>query len=102
LLVFFTVKKNEITLNIFPNKSEGRNRILAKIFKELRLIEQWEPGLNRIIESCKEQGLNPPKIEEKNDFFDIELYRPKQELPLISTDNPSDTVGLQRSGKNSY
>lgn len=93
MLVFFTVAKNEITLNIFLNKSEARNRILAKVFKELRLIEQWGTGLNRIIESCKEQGLNPPKIEEKNDFFDIELYRPKQLSPLISIDNPSDTVG---------
>jgi len=101
LLVFFTVTKNEITLNIFLNKSEARNRTLAKVFKELRLIEQWGTGLNRIIESCKERGLNPPKIEEKNDFFDIELYRPRQVAPLISTDNPSDAVGLQRSGKNS-
>lgn len=94
MLVFFTVTKNEITLNIFLNKSEARNRILAQVFKELRLIEQWGTGLNRIIESCKEQGLNPPKIEEKNDFFDIELYRPRQVAPLISIDNPSDTVGI--------
>ena len=86
---------NSITIEDALNgRSEARNRILAKIFKELRLIEQWGTGLNRIIESCKEQGLNPPKIEEKNDFFDIELYRPKQESPLISIDNPSDTVGI--------
>ena len=85
---------NSITIEDALNgRSEARNRILAKIFKELRLIEQWGTGLNRIIESCKEQGLNPPKIEEKNDFFDIELYRPKQESPLISIDNPSDAVG---------
>lgn len=96
MLVFFTVTKNEITLNIFLNKSEARNRILAKVFKELRRIEQWGTGLNRIIESCKEQGLDPPRIEEKNDFFDIELYRPGQVSPLISIDNPSDAVGYRR------
>nr|WP_319272552.1 RNA-binding domain-containing protein [uncultured Draconibacterium sp.] len=85
---------NSITIEDALNgRSEARNRILAKVFKELRLIEQWGTGLNRIIESCKERGLNPPKIEEKNDFFDIELYRPKQVLSLISIDNPSDTVG---------
>ncbi|MBN2596332.1 MAG: putative DNA binding domain-containing protein [Marinifilaceae bacterium] len=85
---------NSITIEDALNgRSEARNRILAQVFKELRLIEQWGTGLSRIIESCKEQGLNPPKIEEKNDFFDIELYRPRQVEPLISIDNPSYTVG---------
>lgn len=71
---------NSITIeDAFSGRSEARNRVVAKVFKELGLIEQWGTGLNRIINSCKEQGLHTPKIEEKNDFFDIEIYRPKQE-----------------------
>ncbi len=68
---------NTITIeDAFNGRSEARNRVIAKVFKELGLIEQWGTGLNRIVNTCKEHGLQPPKIEEKNDFFDIELIRP--------------------------
>ncbi|MBN2747483.1 MAG: hypothetical protein JXR34_12215, partial [Bacteroidales bacterium] len=63
--------------DIFNGRSEARNRVIAHIFKELGLIEQWGSGINRIINACKEQGLPAPKIEEKNDFFDVELIRPR-------------------------
>ncbi|MGF7141465.1 RNA-binding domain-containing protein [Roseimarinus sediminis] len=63
--------------DIFNGRSEARNRVVAHIFKELGLIEQWGSGISRIINACKEQGLPSPKIEEKNDFFDVELIRPR-------------------------
>ncbi|MDD4191047.1 MAG: putative DNA binding domain-containing protein [Mangrovibacterium sp.] len=62
--------------DIFNGRSEARNRVIAHVFKELGLIEQWGSGINRIINACKEQGLLSPKIEEKNDFFDVEIIRP--------------------------
>lgn len=69
---------NTITIeDAFNGRSEARNRVLANIFKELGLIEQWGTGLNRIIDSCKEHGLQTPNIEEKNDFFDVEIIRPR-------------------------
>lgn len=67
---------NTITIeDAFNGRSEARNRVIAKVFKELDLIEQWGTGLNRIVDACKSHGLPSPKIEEKNDFFDIEITR---------------------------
>lgn len=62
--------------DIFSGRSEARNRIVAHVFKELGLIEQWGSGISRIINACKDQGLEAPRIAEKNDFFDAEIIRP--------------------------
>ena len=56
-------------------RSEARNRVVANIFKELGLIEQWGSGIKRIKHSCKKAGLKEPVITEKNDFVDVEIYR---------------------------
>ena len=78
---------NNITMeDIFNGRSESRNRVLANIFKELGLVEQWGSGINRIINSCKEYGLPTPKIEEKNDFMDIEIIRSQDQLQTINND----------------
>lgn len=63
--------------DIFNGRSEARNRVVSNIFKELSLIEQWGTGIGRIITSCKEHGLDTPRISEQNDFFDIEIKRSK-------------------------
>nr|WP_321355598.1 RNA-binding domain-containing protein [uncultured Draconibacterium sp.] len=68
--------------DVFNGRSEARNRVVAHVFKELNLIEQWGSGINRIINDCKTYGLHTPKIEEKNDFFDVEIIRPQ-----ITTDD---------------
>jgi ATP-dependent DNA helicase len=56
-------------------RSEARNRVVANIFKELGLIEQWGSGIKRIKHSCKKAGLKEPVITKKNDFVDVEIYR---------------------------
>lgn len=75
--------------DVFNGRSETRNRVVAHVFKELGLIEQWGSGINRIITACVQQGLPTPKIEEKNDFFDVEIIRSR----TITNDKPSDIVG---------
>ena len=75
--------------DVFNGRSEARNRVIAHVFKELGLIEQWGSGINRIINACEEQGLQAPKIEEKNDFFDVEIIRPQ----TITDNKPEETVG---------
>lgn len=75
--------------DVFNGRSEARNRVVAHVFKELNLIEQWGSGINRIISDCKEYGLQTPKIDEKNDFFDVEIIRSQMIVEGMS----SDTVG---------
>lgn len=44
--------------------SKIRNRVIARVFRELDLIEQWGSGFPRVIREAAEQGLLEPVIEE--------------------------------------
>lgn len=89
--------------DVFNGRSEARNRVVARVFKELGLIEQWGSGINRIMTACQEYGLPIPKIAEQNDFFDVEIIRPqtiKTDYDRLEEDKPSEnrrkTVGYRR------
>jgi ATP-dependent DNA helicase RecG len=61
---------------LMEGRSEIRNRVVARIFKELGYIEQWGSGIQRIKAACTAIGLTEPIIREKGDFVDVEFYRP--------------------------
>ncbi len=61
---------------LLDGRSEIRNRVTARVFKELGYIEQWGSGIQRIKTACLAQGLAEPRIREKGDFVDVEFYRP--------------------------
>ncbi len=61
--------------DILEGRSEIRNRVIARVFKELNYIEQWGSGILRIKSSCKARGLKEPEVVEKGDFVDVSLYR---------------------------
>lgn len=61
--------------NILDGRSETRNRVVARVFKELNYIEQWGTGIRRIKTSCMNFGLKEPIINEKGDFVDVEIFR---------------------------
>ncbi len=44
--------------------SRVRNHVIARVFRELNLIEQWGTGVRRIFEEAKSLSLPEPKIEE--------------------------------------
>jgi ATP-dependent DNA helicase RecG len=44
--------------------SRIRNPVIARVFKELHLIEQWGTGVHRIFAEARDLGLSEPKIEE--------------------------------------
>ncbi len=44
--------------------SKIRNRVIARIFRELNLIEQWGSGFPRIFEEAKILKLQPPELKE--------------------------------------
>ena len=54
--------------------SKLRNRLIGRVFRELKLIEQWGTGLNRMISACKDQGLQPPLFEEIGATFRVTLF----------------------------
>jgi len=44
--------------------SRIRNPVIARVFRELGLIEQWGSGIRRIFDEATRQGLAEPTIEE--------------------------------------
>lgn len=44
--------------------SRVRNRVLARVFSELGLIEQWGTGVRRMIQACTRAGLAEPEFME--------------------------------------
>ncbi len=67
--------------------SNLRNRIIARVFRELRLIEQWGSGVSRIFREAQEQGLPEPSIEEIGLHLRFTVYfaHPMPTEPTIST-----------------
>jgi len=94
VIIYTSVKKIvqwDSVLDVPNGRSEARNRVVANVFKELGLIEQWGSGLNRIVNACKKHGLQTPKIAEKNDFFDVEIIRPQLIEQIKATEKPSES-----------
>jgi ATP-dependent DNA helicase RecG len=69
--------------------SRVRNRVIAKVFRELKLIEQWGSGLQRIIDTCENYGLKKPLFEDLDNEFKVTLYASKTSKK--STPEPQDT-----------
>ena len=54
-----------LTLEDLPRGvSKVRNRVIGRVFHELRLVEQWGSGVQRMVGTCKDAGLAPPVWEE--------------------------------------
>jgi len=101
----YTVRGSNIQIAIFDNRIEItnpgalpyglslsdalngmsllRNRVIGKIFKELKIIEQWGSGFGRIFNHCAKLGYKNPKIEELGHFFRITIYNEKSEAKIF-------------------
>lgn len=75
--------------DILEGRSEIRNKVIARVFKELNYIEQWGSGIRRIKSSCKARGLKEPEIVEKDDFVDVSLYREEIDAEEAINDIPA-------------
>jgi ATP-dependent DNA helicase RecG len=62
-----------------------RNSVIAHTFRELKLIERWGSGLQRIIDACAQRGLEQPKFEERATEFRVTLYNAKSSKPLLNS-----------------
>jgi ATP-dependent DNA helicase RecG len=45
---------------IYAGRSEIRNKVITRIFREADIIEQWGSGIPRIREACEQEGLKLP------------------------------------------
>ena len=89
---------NGLTLDeALKGRSEIRNKVLARVFKELGYIEQWGSGMSRIRELCERAGNPEPAFSESGDFVDIEFPRDTS-LAAADTDETGGSIGGQKGG----
>jgi ATP-dependent DNA helicase RecG len=71
--------------------SKIRNPVIARVFRELRLIEQWGSGVRRMFQEAKDQGLPDPEIIEigMRVRFIVRLVEP------LAIKKPKAQVGAQ-------
>jgi len=74
-----TLPKSMDLQDLLSGRSEIRNKVIARIFKEMDLIEQWGSGIRRMIEACSSQGLGKPKFIETGLFFKVVFYSKEAE-----------------------
>ncbi len=61
--------------------SRVRNRVIARVFSELRLIEAWGSGYKRVVEACLSEGYPEPKWEELGTAIRVTLFpHPQSQL----------------------
>ena len=71
--------------------SRIRNHVIARVFRELHLIEQWGTGVRRIFEEAKALGQPEPKIEEvgMRVRFTIDSAQPHK---IVTDDNSVQSI----------
>ncbi len=80
-LLPFGITIDDITLGV----SKLRNRVIGRIFNDLKLIEQWGSGIQRIIAVCKELQLRAPLFEEIGTNFRVTIFTIQSRNPIINS-----------------
>lgn len=91
------------TLNISDIKegrSEIRNKIIARFFKEINYIEQWGTGIRRMINACKESDLEEPEFKEPGMFFKVTIIKKSTSEVPVSTDKV--TISTDKLNENEF
>ena len=61
--------------DVLSGRSEIRNKVIARVFKEAGLIEKWGRGVTNILKACEKHGLKKPEIIESGMFVKFIFYR---------------------------
>ena len=69
-------------------RSVCRNGVIAEAFRYMNIIEAWGTGIPRIIQRCKEYGLQEPVFEEIAGSFRVTIYRKVTTAAQKVTSNP--------------
>jgi len=85
--------------DILSGVSKVRNKIIARYFEKLGLIEQWGSGVQRILETCKAHNLKPPQFEELATHFRLTLFlTPLDAIQMDVSDREKQIMSLLKKG----
>lgn len=76
--------------------SKIRNRVIARVFHELGLIEQWGSGIQRMISVCRDSGMAMPLFEEMGNRFRVTLFTKRTGKPELDTTDQAILDSLSR------
>jgi ATP-dependent DNA helicase RecG len=74
--------------------SRVRNRVIARVFSELNLMEEWGSGYKRIIEACLTGGYPEPEWQELGTSFRV-IFSPHRASMLRVDEQNSVLEGLR-------
>ncbi len=74
--------------------SRRRNPKIAQVFYIRKLIERYGSGTLRMIDLCKQQGLQPPEFSEAGDGFLVKFYFKKPIGPALKLPVPQKLPDL--------
>jgi ATP-dependent DNA helicase RecG len=69
--------------DIKQGNSKLRNRVLGRVFKELRYVEQWGSGILKAIGECRKAGLPEPIFEEFPFRFRATISLIRERVPQL-------------------
>jgi predicted HTH transcriptional regulator len=78
--------------------SKLRNRVIGRVFHELRLIEQWGSGIQRMTSACLDAGLDAPKLEEIGTHFRATIGTVRSRKPAADRTDQTILRLLERAG----
>lgn len=78
----------ELLTNSYTSRS--RNKLIAKAFKEIGLIERYGSGIKRIMNICFDYGVIAPNFEEIHNGFKVVLFKEKLKTKNNVVDNVVD------------
>lgn len=83
------------TLNDFiSGVSRIRNKVIARVFRELNLMEEWGTGYKRITEACRVGGYSNPDWEELGTAIRVSFYPHSATLEKIKKTSSQQTKDL--------
>jgi ATP-dependent DNA helicase RecG len=61
--------------DIMAGRSEIRNKVIARFFKEIGFIEQWGTGMRKMVNLCAAANLPEPAFKESGLYFKIIFFK---------------------------
>ena len=93
-----------LTLDDLPlGVSKLRNRVIGRVFHELKLIEQWGSGIGRMLSACQQARLSAPVWEEVGTRFRVTMRTQEAFVPIVDAiDDPiCDVLSLKNGLRSS-
>lgn len=83
----------DLTIDMIKRgRTRIRNAAIAQAFGRMYVIEGWGTGIRRMIDACKEYGVQEPVFTEVGTDFRVEFFRKTLSVRTDRTDNRTENL----------